>query len=445
MRSDIWPAWRLRENFIVQNYSGSSVSDSNGIKKVAQRIVDTRRAGNSVVVVLPEMENATNEILHLTAEVAPWGPSRELDHLLNRGERISVALLVLAISNLGADPHVFAAGDAGMIMDGIRGKAHLVGVNPKPVLDSLARGEIPIVAGFQGPNHGTKPITTMERDGSDRMAVALAASLNAGVCEFYSDIDGVYTADPRIVPTARKVDTIPSGQMMELAAGGARVLHPRCIEYARRLGVTIHVRSLFDPSEGTFVVSRLEEALGVEHSATLEEPIFVGVTQDRSQVQVTVTGVPMGSGSAAQIFSVTAAAGVCADMITHGPAVVDGYLDISFILPGDHCPAVVAAVSKLQKPIGFHSLESEEVGKLSLVGFGLRADPDVLCRFLSVLSEVGIKTRLLSDSAVAISAVTDLEMLDLGAHAIREEFGLSADLEKGYVDKYVNHSIHHKI
>lgn len=443
MQSDTWPAWRLRESLIIQKYSNSSVADHRGIQRVARRIVDTQRAGFSVVVVLPEMESATNELSTHPTGLAPLGESGELDLAAGRREQIFVPSLEIAISKLGAAPHVFTGGEAGLITDGIHGKAHIVGVDPLAVVASLARKEIPIVAGFQGTNREANMVTTMGRDGSDLMAVALAASMNALVCEIYSDFDGLYTADPRIVPAARKVQTITSAQMMALAAAGAKVLPRRCIEYARRLGVTIHLRSPFNPDEGTVVVSGLEDEPGAEHSATLEEPMIMGLTQDRSQMQVTVAGVPTGPG-AAQLFGVTAALGVCAEMITHRNDVVRRSTDISFILPATQIPTVVAAVSKAQETIGFQSLKCEEVGKLSLSGFGMRLEPDVLCRFLGVLSDAGINIRLFSDSSVSISAVTDLEMLDLGARAMREAFHLSDDLGKGYAEKHMNQSVNHK-
>ena len=443
MQSDTWPAWRLRESLIIQKYSNSSVADHRGIQRVARRIVDTQRAGFSVVVVLPEMESATNELSTHPAGLAPLGESGELDLAAGRREQIFVPSLEIAISKLGAAPHVFTGGEAGLITDGIHGKAHIVGVDPLAVVASLARKEIPIVAGFQGTNREANMVTTMGRDGSDLMAVALAASMNALVCEIYSDFDGLYTADPRIVPAARKVQTITSAQMMALAAAGAKVLPRRCIEYARRLGVTIHVRSPFNPDEGTVVVSGLEDEPGTEHSATLEEPMIMGLTQDRTQMQVTVAGVPTGPG-VAQLFGVTAALGVCAEMITHRNDVVRRSTDISFILPATQIPTVVAAVSKAQETIGFQSLNCEEVGKLSLSGFGMRLEPDVLCRFLGVLSDAGINIRLFSDSSVSISAVTDLEMLDLGTRAMREAFHLSDDLGKGYAEKHMNQSVNHK-
>lgn len=443
MQSDTWSAWRLRESLIIQKYSNSSVTDHRGIQRVARRIVDTQRAGFSVVVVLPEMESATNELSTHPAGLAPLGESGELDLAAGRRELIIEPSLEIAISKLGAAPHVFTGGEAGLITDGIHGKAHIVGVDPLAVVASLARKEIPIVAGFQGTNREANMVTTMGRDGSDLMAVALAASLNALVCEIYSDFDGLYTADPRIVPAARKVQTITSVQMLELAAAGAKVLPRRCIEYARRLGVTIHVRSPFNPDEGTVVVSGLEDEPGNEHSAALEEPMIMGLTQDRTQMQVTVAGVPTGPG-AAQLFGVTAVLGVCAEMITHRNDVVGRSTDISFILPATQIPTVVAAVSKAQETIGFQSLTCEEVGKLSVSGFGMRLEPDVLCRFLGVLSDAGIKIRLFSDSSVSISAVTDLEMLDLGARAMREAFHLSDDLGKGYAEKHMNQSVNHK-
>lgn len=438
MHSDTWPAWRSRESLIVQKYSGSSIADHSGIQRVAQRIVDTQRAGFSVVVVLPEVDGATDELLALAAEVAPLRPSRELDGISSRRELFSVGLLVIAMTSLGAAPHVFPGGEAGLVVRGINRKGHTVEVNPEPLLASLALREIPIVTGIQGTSRGAKEVRGPGPDGSDLMAVALAASLNAGVCEIYSEFDGLFAADHHIVPRTRKVHAISRAPMQGLAAGGAKTLHRRCLEYARRLGVTIHVRSTYSQPEGTLAISGVGEGAGAEHAATLEEAMISGVTLDRSHMQVTVAGVPAGSRAAARIFGLTAAAGACADMITQGIGAVDNCMDISFILPVAQYSLVAAALSSAQETIGFQSWKCDEVGKISLTGFGLRADPSVLCRLLGVLSEAGIKVRLLSNSAVSISVVIDPEMLDVGINAIRKEFDQPDGSDERHVEKYVN-------
>jgi aspartate kinase len=430
VHTNTWPTWRLRENLIVQKYGGSSIASVSGIQGVARRIVDTQNAGYSVVAVLPAMGDTTNDLLALAAEVAPLRASRELDVLLSVGEQISVSLLAIAISSLGPTPQVLTGGEAGLITDGIHGNAHIVGVYPERVRVALARREIPLVAGSQGTSRETNEVTTLGPGGPDRTAVALAAALDAGVCEIYSEVEGGYTADPRIAPAARKVDMIPSVQT-ELAAGEDQVLPLRHVEYAHRSGGPIQEHSAFDPPGGTWVESGLKDDAAAEDSATLEDPIFGGITLDRSQVQITVAGVPNSPGTAAQIFRVTEAAGVCPDMITQSSAFMGDHADISFLLPGLRWPAIVVALSAAQGSIGFRTLQCEDVGMLSLTGYGMREGPNVYCRVLGALSEAGIRIRLYSDSGVHISVVTDPGMLDHGVQALGTAFRLSREMELG--------------
>ena len=282
---------------VVQKYGGSSVADAAGVKRVAQRIADTRRAGNDVVVVVSAMGDTTDELIDLAEQVSPLPAPRELDMLLTAGERISMALLAMAIGNLGLDARSFTGSQAGVITDGAHGRAKIIDVTPGRIEQALQAGAIAIVAGFQGVSQGTKEITTLGRGGTDTTAVALAAALGAEVCEIYTDVDGVFTADPRIVSTARKIDRISNEEMLELAASGSKVLHLRSVEYARRFDIPIHVRSSFSHKEGTIVTDQP----GPEGDA-VEAPIIAGVAHDRSEAKVTVVGVPDRTGMAALIF-----------------------------------------------------------------------------------------------------------------------------------------------
>lgn len=416
------------DSLIVQKYGGSSIENIEGLQRVARRIVDTHRAGHPVAVVLSAMGDTTDDLLDLAAGLGPVHPSRALDLLLSTGERISVALLAIAISNLGPTAHVFTGNEAGLITDETHGKARIVGVYPQRVRDALDRGEIPIVTGFQGTSRRTNEVTTLGRGGSDLSAVALTAALNAGVCEIYSDVDGIYTADPRIVPMAKKIDMIPHDQMLEMAAGGAKVLQMRCVEYARRFGVSIHVRSSFDPVEGTLVVATTDDEILYPDSDSLEQPFIQCVMDDRSSVQITVAGIPDLPGKAAQIFSVTAAAKVCPDLIMQNTASETRLADISFTVPSALGSQICDALAVAQGAIGFRSLHCEEVGRISLIGSGMRNDPGVFCRFMGVLSEAGINLRVISNSDARISAVTDIGILDHAVRAVHKEFRLSHDL-----------------
>ncbi len=327
----------ITKQLIVQKFGGSSVADADGIKRVAQRVVDAQKAGNEVVVVVSAMGDTTDELLDLASQVTDSAPAREMDMLLSAGERISMALLAMAINKFGASAQSFTGSQAGMITDGIHGKARIIDVDPPHrIRTALDKGHIAIVAGFQGMSRSTNEITTLGRGGSDTTAVALAAALEADVCEIYTDVDGIYTADPpRVVSSAQKIDRISSEEMLELAASGAKILHLRCVEYARRFGVPpLHVRSSFSQHEGTWVIPGADEKFNIQEGVALEQPIISGVAHDRSEAKVTVVGVPDIPGKAAAIFQVIADAHSNIDMIvqnvsTHGT----GRTDISFTLP----------------------------------------------------------------------------------------------------------------
>jgi aspartate kinase len=409
---------------VVQKYGGSSVADADGIKRVAQRIVATRKAGHSVVVVVSAMGDTTDELLDLAAQVSPLPPGRELDMLLTAGERISMALLAMAIANLGLEARSFTGSQAGVITDSTHGKARIIDVTPGRITGALADGAIPIVAGFQGVSQNSKDVTTLGRGGTDTTAVALAAALEADICEIYTDVDGVFTADPRIVRTARRIPWISYEEMLEMAASGAKILQLRCVEYARRYGMPIHVRSSFSNRTGTMISEVNEET----EAAGVEQAIISGVAHDRSEAKITVAGVPDKVGVAAQIFRTVAAAGINIDMIVQNvSAATTGRTDISFTLPRDDGQAAMAALNGAQPDIGFDTLlYDDRIGKVSLIGAGMRSHPGVSATFFGALADAAVNIEMISTSEIRISVVVDQKDVDLAVTAAHRAFDLDA-------------------
>ena len=421
-------------SLIVQKFGGSSVADAEGVKRVARRVVDTQKAGNDVVVVVSAMGDTTDELLDLAAEVTSnVTPSRELDMLLTAGERISTAILSMAINGLGAKAQSFTGSQAGMITDGVHGSARLVEVNPDRIRESIEAGNIAIVAGFQGMNRQSGDITTLGRGGSDTTAVALAAALNADVCEIYSDVDGVFTADPRIVPTAHKLDTVTSEEMLEMAANGAKILHLRSVEYARRFNLKLHVRSSFSNLEGTIVIPEESAELTPTHlkEIPLEQPLISGVAHDRTRAKITVVGVPDVPGSAAKVFGLLNEAKVNLDMIVQNvPTDRPGVTDISFTLDQAQGPTALKALEDAKAELGFQEvIYNESVGKLSLVGAGMKTNPGVSFTFFEALSAAGVNIDMISTSEIRISVITELSKLDEAVRAVHTAFGLDAEGE----------------
>jgi len=418
-------------SLIVQKFGGSSVSDAEGIKRVARRIIDTKAAGNDVVVVVSAMGDTTDDLLDLAAQLTTNPPAREMDMLLSAGERMSMALLAMAIDELGEKAASFTGSQAGLITDASHGMARIMEVSPQRVHRAIERGYIAIVAGFQGMSKETKNITTMGRGGSDTTAVALAAALDADVCEIYTDVDGIYTADPRVVSSAKKIEKISSEEMLEMAASGSKILHLRCVEYARRFGVPLHVRSSFSTNEGTWVIPDPDDKITIQEGEPMEQPIISGVAHDHSEAKVTVIGVPDIPGKAAQIFGVIAAAKANIDMIvqnisTHG----SGKTDISFTLPMTEGKRVLDALNTAKGEIGFEELAyNEEVGKLSLIGAGMRSNPGVSFTFFEALHQAGINVDMISTSEIRISVVTDADKLNDAVRAIHTAFDLDAEVE----------------
>ncbi|GII52289.1 aspartokinase [Planotetraspora thailandica] len=409
---------------VVQKYGGSSVADAACIKRVAQRIVATKKAGNDVVVIVSAMGDTTDELLELAQQVSPLPPGRELDMLLTSGERISMALLAMAIANLGQEARSFTGSQAGVITDSTHGKARIIDVTPGRIRGALDDGQIAIVAGFQGVSQDTKDITTLGRGGSDTTAVALAAALGADVCEIYTDVDGIFTADPRIVRTARQIPRISYEETLEMAACGARILHLRCVEYARRFNLPIHVRSSFSTREGTWVVSD-PNIEGTE----MEQPIISGVAHDRSEAKITVVGVPDKVGEAAAIFKTLADAEINIDMIVQNvSAAATGRTDISFTLPTNDSQTALTALKKMQSEVGFEKLlYDDQIGKVSLIGAGMRSHPGVTAKFFGALADAGVNIEMISTSEIRISVVVGQNDVDAAVTSAHRAFDLDSD------------------
>jgi aspartate kinase len=413
---------------VVQKYGGSSVADAERIKRVAERIVATRRDGNDVVVVVSAMGDTTDELIDLAEQIVPVPGGREFDMLLTAGERISMALLAMAIQSLGYPAESFTGSQAGVLTTAVHGKARIVNITPGRVENSVAEGNVAIVAGFQGVSPDTKDITTLGRGGSDTTAVALAAALHADVCEIYTDVDGVYSADPRIVPNARRLDTITYEEMLELAACGAKILHLRSVEYGRRYSVPIHVRSSFSTKSGTVVSGAMEEL-------TVEQAIISGVAHDRSEAKVTVVGVPDKPGEAAALFRVLAEAEINLDMIVQNISTKGtGRTDVSFTLPKTDGQLAVQALAKVKAAVGFEDvLYDDHIGKLSLVGAGMRSHPGVSAKFFTALAEAGVNVEMISTSEIRISVVCRDTELDAAVRAVHDAFELGTDAVEAVV------------
>ena len=420
---------------IVAKFGGSSVADAAGILRVAKRIADTKRAGNEVVVVVSAMGDTTDDLIDLAKQVSPNPPGRELDMLLTAGERISMAVLAMAINDLGFEARSYTGSQAGLITDSTHGKARIVDVTPGRIQEALRENAIPIVAGFQGVSQDTKDITTLGRGGSDLTAVALAAALYADVCDIYTDVDGIFSADPRIAPRARQVPRITYDEMMELAAAGAKVLHLRCVEYAKRFDLPIHVRSSFSDKEGTFVIADLNDQSKLKKlskvGAIMEQPIIAGVAHDLGDAKITVVGVPDRPGMAAAIFQAVADAGINMDMIVQNVSVHEsGATDVTFTCPRADATKAELALRRIEKEVNFKDIDTDEnIGKISLVGAGMRSHPGVSATFFKAIADAGVNVEMISTSEIRISVVTRADDAEKAVTAIHTAFGLDADGE----------------
>ena len=498
---------------VVQKYGGSSVSDIEAMRRVARRVVATRQAGNTVVVVVSAMGDTTDELLDMADALTDAAPAREMDILLSAGERISMALLAMAVSQLGVPARAYTGAQAGVLTDSRYGRASIVGVIPERVARTIQMGAVAIVAGFQGINE-VEDVTTLGRGGSDTTAVALAAALNADVCEIYTDVDGLFTADPRIVPTARRVEILSSEETLEMAAHGAKILHLRAVEYARRFGVPLHVRSSFSDKTGTWIYDGRRQgafvppiiaeplfsgssadsadragdaepdggvapvpaappmvdavtgrvvapagtaaptsaSVGSAHSHAInarararplssakedhvEAPVISGIAHDRSQDKITLVGVPDVPGAAARIFAIVASTDANIDMIVQDvSAEGTGSTNISFTCPDGDSAGARAALEAARDELGFKSLHfNPDIGKLSLVGAGMRSHPGVSARLFSALSEAGVNIHMISTSEIRISVVLDDAVLDEAVRAVHSAFGLDAQTAEAVV------------
>jgi len=403
---------------VVQKYGGSSVADTDRIQRVAQRVAQAKREGHDVVVVVSAMGKTTDRLLGQAYEIARLPPGRELDMLLTAGERISMSLLAIAIAEQGLTAQSLTGSQAGIITDASHGKARILDITPGRITAGLAEGHVVIVAGFQGVSRDSKDVTTLGRGGSDTTAVALAAALDARVCEIYTDVDGVYTADPRIVPNARRLERVSHEEMLELAACGAKVLQVRSVEYARNHGVDVHVRSSFTYTEGTWVT---KEGQGVE-AATIS-----GVAHDTGEGKLVIRRVPDEPGVAARIFTALADANINIDMIVQNVS-ADGTTDISCTLPLDDGPRALALLEGLRDELKMEGVTlDDQVGKVSLIGAGMKTHPGVAAAMFEALSDAGVNIEMISTSTIRISVVVPERDVPLAVRAVHERFGLGAD------------------
>ncbi len=430
--SSALPKRQIVADRIVQKFGGSSVADADSIKRVAKRVADAKRSGKQVVVVISAMGDTTDELMDLAKLVSPSPRPRELDMLLTTGERQSAALLAMALNDLGISALSYTGSQAGVITTAQHGNARILDITPGRVAKSLEDGDVVIVAGFQGVSLETKDVTTLGRGASDTTAVALAAALGAEQCEIYSDVDGVFTADPRIAKGARQISEISYEEMMELAATGAKILHLRCVEYGRREGVTIHVRSSFTDKPGTLVRGSIDDPnYHRPEEPGMEQAIISGVAHDRSESKITIVGVPDQIGKAARIFHLIAAADINVDMIVQNVSeVVTASTDITFTLPKADAQKGLDVLRAAQGEIGFQDLLlDEQIGKVSVVGVGMRTHPGVTATFFDALAQAGINIQMISTSEIRISVVVSSDDVDQAVQAAHSAFGLDAEVE----------------
>lgn len=408
---------------VVQKFGGSSVADAASIKRVARRIVNAREQGHEVVVIVSAMGDTTDELLDLAQQVSPQPRPRELDMLLTAGERMSAALLAMAINDLGQHARSFTGSQAGVITTEKHGDARIIDITPGRIESALSDGDVVIVAGFQGVSQTTKDVTTLGRGASDTTAVALAAALGAGYCEIYSDVDGVFSADPRIVPGAQRIPEISYEEMLEMAANGAKILHLRCVEYARREGVPVHVRSSFSDRPGTWVKH-------IDEEDTVENPIITGIAHDRGEAKITVIGVPDRIGAAAEVFTTVAAADINIDVIVQNVSVGGGTTAISFTLPQSDGDAATNALQAAKARIGFEDVVyNDAIGKVSVVGVGMRSHPGVSATTFRALADAGINIEMISTSEIRISVIVADADVDKAVRALHTAFEMDAENE----------------
>lgn len=396
---------------VVQKYGGTSVADASRLQAVADRVEAARTAGNDVVVVVSAMGTTTDELISLAADISESPPPREMDMLLTAGERISMALLAMALDARDIPAVSYTGSQAGILTDSSHGEAKIREITGHRVRDSLAEGKVVIVAGFQGVDPESKEVTTLGRGGSDATAVALAAALGADACEIYTDVDGVFTADPRMVENAKKLLEISFDEMLEMSAGGAGVLMSRSVEFGRRFGIPIHVRSSMGDQEGTWV-----------KETTMEQAIISGIAHDRSEAKVSINRLPDKPGVAASVFTPLAEANVNVDMIVQNVS-HDGTTDISFTVPRTQISDAERIAKSVAEEVGAESIDVDlDIGKVSLIGAGMKSHPGVAARTFSALSDVGINIEMISTSTIRISCVIRSDQVEKAVNALHDEF-----------------------
>ncbi|HEY7536484.1 MAG TPA: aspartate kinase [Gaiellaceae bacterium] len=404
---------------IVQKYGGTSVAGPEEIKRVARRVVGTAEAGNQVCVVVSAMGDTTDRLIDLARAVSPDPHPREQDMLLTAGERISIALVSMAINDLGRDAVSFTGSQAGIVTDTTHGKARIVEMRRGRVHEALEEGKVAIVAGFQGVSASSRDVTTLGRGGSDTTAVALAAALEADVCEIYTDVDGVFTADPRIVPGARKLHEVSYEEMLELSASGARVLMLRSVEYARNHGVKLHVRSSFTGAEGTWIVKEED---------VLEQAIVSGIAHDTGEAKVTILGVPDQPGVAGRVFRPLADTGINVDMIVQNVS-AEGHTDISFTLPADDVDRAEPILQEVAAAVGAAGFSCDPgIAKVSVIGAGMKSHPGVAAAIFEALADAGINIEIISTSSIRVSCVVRAAEAEPAVNVIHERLRLADDV-----------------
>ena len=403
----------------VMKFGGTSVGDTEKIKDVARRLVRAREEGRRVVGVLSAMGDTTDELIRLAHEISPQPHPREYDMLISVGERISNALCAMAVHDLGHEAISLTGSQAGIVTDTVHGKAKIAEVRATRINEALDAGKIVLVAGFQGVSADSHDVTTLGRGGSDTTAVALAAALGADVCEIYTDVEGVFTADPRIVRDALKLRTVSYEEMLEMAATGARVMMARSVEIARRYGVRLHVRAAASDSEGTWVAE--------EGDLVLEKAIVSGVTHDVSEAKATIVAVPDTPGVAARVFRVLADAGVNIDMIVQNVS-AEGTTDISFTLPKSDLPIARPILDQLAADVGAKASElDDDIAKVSLVGAGMKSHPGVAADMFEALAEAGINIEIISTSSIRVSCVVRAADVERAVQAVHDKFRIYAE------------------
>ena len=404
---------------VVQKYGGTSVGDTGRIKNVARRVLNTRNQGHEVVVVVSAMAGETDKLIRLAQQVTANPDERELDVLVSTGEQVSIALLAIALKAMGCDAKSYLGFQIKIATDSAYGKARITGIESEKMLDDLKSGRVVVVAGFQGIDEADN-ITTLGRGGSDTTAVAVAAALKADVCEIYTDVDGVYTTDPNVCSRARKLSKISYDEMLEMASLGAKVLQIRSVEFAKKYGVPVHVRSSFNDNPGTIVC---------EEDKAMERVVVSGVTYNKNEAKIEVMRLPDVPGVVAKLFKPLADANIVVDMIIQTPSTDKGYADVAFTVPKSDFAKTLHIIKGTIKEIGGKEVMADEnIAKVSIVGVGMRSHSSVATQMFSALAKEGININMISTSEIKISCIIDSKYTELAVRALHDAFQLDQPL-----------------